>query len=139
MQKLGAVLLGVLHAGASVLVALWGALVAVLHCYNRECSGGDWTVSREAWQWDVLLVLALAGGLIGLITAVVALSTPRLVVPAVGLGVQTAVVLVVGVSLRAGAGMSQAAFLLCLLLVLASGFALLYATASRQRAGMRPA
>jgi glucan phosphoethanolaminetransferase (alkaline phosphatase superfamily) len=137
MQKVGAALLGLMYAAASLLVALWGSVVAEFHCYNQECFGGDWTEEAEAWQWDVILILALGAGMIGLVTAVVAFSTRRLVYPTVGLALQTTLVCVVGILLLEARELSGSHFLFWMLLVFGSGFALLYTRASRQRAGTR--
>jgi hypothetical protein len=137
MQKLGAALLGLLYAAASVLVALWGGLIAEFHCYNQACPGRDWTETTEAWQWDLILVLSLAAGLVGLITAVVAFSTPRLIYPTLGFAVQATLVCVVGVLLLVADELTSAHVAFWVVLVAGSGLALLYSRASRQRPGTR--
>jgi hypothetical protein len=137
MQKVGAALLGLLYAAASVLVALWGGLVAEFHCYNQDCSGPNWTETQDSWQWDVILVLALGAGLIGLVTAVVAFSTARVAYPTVGLALQATLVCVVGILLLEAHELSSFHFVFWMLLVFGSGFALIYARVARQRAGTR--
>lgn len=137
VHRLSAALLGLLYAAAAGLVALWGAVVGAFHCYNQECLGRDWTERNEAWQWDALFVLALLGGLAGLITVVLAFSTRRLVFAQTGLLVHGALVSATGVALMHAGELRPFHFLFWLLLVLASGGALLYARASRQSAGTR--
>jgi hypothetical protein len=138
VHKVGAALLGLLYAAAAVLVALWGALIGEFHCYNQECPGRDWTEAREAWQWDVIVALALLGGLAGLITVVLAFSVRRLLIARAGFFVHGAFVCISGALLLYAHDLSQVHFVLWLLLVFASGGALFYVRASRQRAGTRP-
>jgi hypothetical protein len=47
--------------------AFWIAVWGVFGCYEDCLNEGEWWDHYDAWQWDALVVLALAGALVGLV------------------------------------------------------------------------
>ena len=62
--KILSVVLAVAHWGLGIVFAFGAWIIGAMAC-DEACYGdGDWSRTHESWQWDAVLVLAVAAALL---------------------------------------------------------------------------
>jgi hypothetical protein len=100
MIVLTRLLAGLIYLAAAVVWAALMGLSAILKCDDACSANGDWTDHVDAWQYDAILWLGLAGLALALVVLLLRLGRPSLARPVfglhVGLFIVNAVILLAG-------------------------------------------